>query len=57
MEKIYSVFKSRKFWSLLVGLALLFAKAYNPEFPLSEDQIVSAVALLGAYIFGVALDK
>jgi len=57
MEKLQSLLKSRKFWSLVVGIALLVVKAFKPDFPLSEDQIMQAVALLAAYIFGVALDK
>lgn len=48
---------SRKFWAALVGLAFVLVKAFWPDFPLSEEQVLPIVVILAAYICGVALEK
>jgi len=49
--------KSRKFYATVAGIVFVLLKAYVPNFPLSEEQIMTVVGLLGAYILGTALDK
>jgi hypothetical protein len=57
MEKIYGLLKSRKFWAALVGLALVTVRAYSPEFPFSEEQVLAFVGVLASYILGVGLEN
>ena len=54
--KLLSVFRSRKFYASLIGLAFLFVQAYAPSFPLGEDQIAQVVYLIVAYVLGTALE-
>lgn len=56
MEKLKGLLKSRKFWAALIGLVMVIVKAYQPDFPISEDQMVSLIYVLVAYILGVAVE-
>lgn len=56
MTKLLSLLSSRKFWAALIGLLLMVIKAYRPDFPLKEEQLSHLVALLAAYILGVAIE-
>ncbi len=55
-EKLKDLLKSRKFWAALVGLAMVIVKGFEPNFPLSEEQVTTLVALLAAYILGTGLE-
>jgi hypothetical protein len=56
MDKFVSLFKSRKFWAALVGLVLITVRAYSPEFPFSENEVIAFIGVLASYIFGVGLE-
>jgi hypothetical protein len=56
MTKLKLLLASRKFWAMLVGLAVLVVKAYHPDFPLSEEQLTGLVVVLVGYILGVAIE-
>ncbi len=56
MEKLKILLTSRKFWAALIGLALVIVKAYRPDFPLDEQQVVNLITVLAADILGVALE-
>ncbi len=56
MSKLKLLVSSRKFWAALTGLLLVIIKAYRPDFPLSEEQLVGVVGVLVAYILGVAVE-
>lgn len=55
-NKLLALFKSRKFYAALVGLALVVLRALRPDFPLSDEQISTVALLLIAYIGGIALE-
>ena len=55
-EKLKQLLSSRKFWAALIGLALIIVKQYRPDFPLAEDQLTGIIAVLVAYILGVAVE-
>jgi uncharacterized membrane protein YdjX (TVP38/TMEM64 family) len=57
MQKLKEILKSRKFWAAAVGLVMVVVKAYQPDFPLSEEQVAAAVTLLAAYILGTGLES
>jgi NhaP-type Na+/H+ or K+/H+ antiporter len=40
----------------LVGLVMVLVKAWVPDFPVSEEQVVSLAYVLAAYIMGTALE-
>lgn len=54
--KLKALLSSRKFWAMMVGLILVTVKAFKPDFPISEDQVIPIVALLVTYILGTAID-
>ena len=56
-NKLMQLLKSRKFWAALVGLGLVVTKAYDPNFPLAEDQVTNLVYVLVAYILGTAVEE
>jgi hypothetical protein len=56
MEKVKQLLASRKFWAALVGLVLVIVKAWQPDFPLAEDQLTGVVYVLVAYILGTGLE-
>ena len=56
MSKLKLLLTSRKFWTALIGLALVIIKAYQPDFPLAEDQLTSVVYVLVAYILGTGIE-
>ncbi len=55
-SKFKSLFSSRKFYAALIGLIVVIVKAFFPNFPLAEDQLVSLAAVLAAYILGTAIE-
>lgn len=55
-DKFKQLLGSRKFWAALIGLILIVIKAFAPDFPISDDQIVNVVYMLVAYILGVAIE-
>ena len=56
MEKFKLLLGSRKFWAALIGLILIIVKAWDPEFPLAEDQLTAIVWVLVAYILGTGIE-
>lgn len=57
MEKFVELIGSRKFWAALFGVLLMVVKAYNPDFPLGEEQLTEVTYILVAYIVGTALES
>ena len=51
-----TVIKSRKFWAAVIGLVYSFLAVVAPDFPISEAAASNGVAILMAYILGVALE-
>jgi hypothetical protein len=56
MDKFKLLLTSRKFWAALIGLVLIIVKAWDPEFPLAEDQLTGIVYVLVAYILGTGIE-
>jgi len=56
MSKFKLLLGSRKFWAALIGLALVILKAFQPDFPLQEDQLTAVVWVLVAYILGTGIE-
>jgi hypothetical protein len=57
MAILREVVKSRKFWAAAIGLVMVFVKAYAPNFPVTEDQVMGIVGVLVAYIIGTGLEN
>ncbi len=55
-NKFLLLLKSRKFWAALIGIIVMVVKNYDPNFPLSEEQITSLVMVVIAYILGTSLE-
>ncbi len=51
-----TVVKSRKFWAAVVGLIYSIVAVAAPDFPISEEAASNGIAILMAYILGVALE-
>ncbi len=56
MDKVKQLLGSRKFWAALIGLVLVIVKAWQPDFPLAEEQLTGVVYMLVAYILGTGLE-
>ena len=56
MEKVKQLVGSRKFWAALIGLVLVMVKVWRPDFPMDEEQLVSVVYVLVAYILGTGIE-
>lgn len=56
MEKFKLLLGSRKFWAALIGLVLVIIKAYQPDFPLAEEQLTAVIYVLVAYILGTGIE-
>ena len=56
LEKFKQLMGSRKFWAALIGLVLVVVKAWQPDFPLAEEQLTSVVYVLVAYILGTGIE-
>ena len=56
MTKFKLLLGSRKFWGALIGLALIVLKTWQPDFPLSEEQLTGVVYVLVAYILGTGIE-
>ena len=56
MQKFKMLLASRKFWAALIGFVLIIVKAWDPEFPLAEDQLTGIVYVLVAYILGTGIE-
>ncbi len=54
--KLGYVLRSRKFWAAVVGVFFVVMESFNPDFPVSPEQLTNLVYLLIAYILGVAID-
>ncbi len=48
--------KSRKFWAAVVGLGLVIFRAYQPAFPIDDEQLSKIILVLIAYIIGTAFE-
>ncbi len=55
-NKFLALLKSRKFWAALIGVVVMVVKQYEPNFPLSEEQITNLVMVVIAYIIGTSLE-
>lgn len=51
-----SIFTSRKFIALVISLIFIVVMAFFPGFPDIEENITELAVLVGAYIFGSAID-
>ena len=54
--KIFWLLASRKFWACVIGILFVLIKAYYPDFPVQEEQILTLVLILASYILGIALE-
>jgi len=54
--KLPEFLKSRKFWALVIGAALIALHQYVPNLPLSDEQITTVAYLLIAFIIGTGLE-
>jgi hypothetical protein len=54
-EGFKDLFKSQKFQALLAGIAVVIVQAIFPDIKVSEEQIMSLVALLGTFILSAGV--
>lgn len=58
--KVFTVLKvlliSRKFWTLLIGLAVLVLAEFVPSFNLDQEALAGLFVVVASYMTGVAID-
>lgn len=53
MEKqVLDVLRSKRFWAMLVGLAVMLAVAAFPQFASAEDQLISSITFIVLLLIG-----
>ncbi len=48
--------KSRRFWALVVGAAVIVLRNYVPNFPIDDAALQDFALMLVAYILGISLE-
>ena len=48
--------KSRKFWALIAGAAVIIVRTYVPNLPIDDAKLSELVLLFVAYILGTGLE-
>ncbi len=57
MDTLYALLKSRKFWAAVIGLLLILARNFIPNFlPFTDADITAVMFVLISYILGTALE-
>jgi uncharacterized membrane protein len=56
MIKLKAMLASRIFWAAAVGLLMVVARAASPSFPLENEALSQVLYVIGAYIFGEAVE-
>jgi len=54
--KLKAMLASRIFWAALVGLLMVVVRSFVPHFPLDGEALTQILYLIGAYIFGEAVE-
>jgi uncharacterized membrane protein len=54
--KLKAMLASRIFWAAAVGLLMVVARAAMPTFPLENEALSQVLYVIGAYIFGEAVE-
>ncbi len=55
-DKLKYLLQSRKFWAVILAVALVLGRAYAPDFPLTQAQVSNLIYVLIAYILGTAIE-
>lgn len=55
-SKLLGLLRSRKFWAAIVGFAVTLLQSFNPDFPLSSDQLLIVILPIVSYILGTAIE-
>ena len=55
-NKLTYLLQSRKFWAVVLAIALILGRAYAPNFPLTNEQVSYLIYVLIAYILGTAIE-
>jgi hypothetical protein len=52
-DNLKAMLGSWKFRSLIAGVIVIFLKAFYPDFPITDEQVIQAIELCGALILGI----
>jgi hypothetical protein len=56
MDKLSALFRSRKFYAALVGFVLVIVRAYVPDLPFTDEQLLAVVLIVVSYIVGTGIE-
>jgi hypothetical protein len=55
-NKLTNLIKSRKFWAAVAGILVVSLRAFVPDFPLEDENLIYMIVVIASYIIGTGIE-